>query len=226
MKKAAWAMHSRQRQNISGLCCFIVTRKLPQKHQMRKPPTLPSTRFPRLSQHQENPPRGAARWVQQQGGGRWRIPRCPPRRRRNSQRPPCCGSPWRPLRCPPRRRPAPGMSPAVSPAQGAAEPGRPPGLPPPPARLRPRRSIPGRADRADSRAQRPPREHQPGSARRSCPRPPAAAAALGAGRRGRCRRRLRVVPPRLPSRMSPEYSLRSLLLIIFATFSANASNWL
>lgn len=32
--------------------------------------------------------------------------------------------------------------------------------------------------------------------------------------------------PRLPSRMSPEYFLRSLLLIILATFSANASNWL
>lgn len=201
----------------------------PKSSNAETPVPLPSARFPRLSPRPPNPPGGAARWVQQQSRGT--LPNIPAALLVVGEIPnalPAVGVPDAlpdalsgalpaagPPRGCPRQRVPPRERRSRGGPRGCLRP-RPASGPAAPSRDGPGVLTVGLSGRRGSIKR--------GSARRSCPRPPAAAAARGAGRRGRCR--LRAVSPRLPSRMSPEYSLRSLLLIILATFSANASNWL
>lgn len=154
-----------------------------------------------------------------------------------------------------RHRCRPGGVPSGGTRPGSRSLGPPPGLPPPPARPRPAApSRDGPAELTvglGGRRGRIYRAAPAASRRRSCPAPTCGGGCLGAvGRAGgagatavaatatatatavatvvalRSAPLLPSLPACLPSRMSPEYFLRSLLLIILATFSANASNWL
>lgn len=190
-----------------GLCFLTATRKSPEKHQTREetpttppafqpPPSLPtpavSSERPRVPRsHRTNRTHPRRSWRSLRGGvlGRGMEAAAGPR------------APAEPP-MPPRRRPASGGVPGGGSRPGNGGAGAAPGAAPAPGPPPTRRSIPGWAGRADSRARRPPRAHRPGSARRrrrSCPAP-----TCGGGCPGRVggscrRRRLRSLSPCLPA---------------------------